>query len=158
MKLLPEESLRLRACMQLKEDALTKVLPLIARTRHLPYLFWSWACIISHRTFCRCHDPFSVMLGGTSMACPCARGATCPVLQPGLHVPNAFSVFSGLWLHHSSVVPGLKGSQRINQHAKCLPKEEKVFCRYSGASYFGWCSKAIPIFLFLFNSLLNNSI
>lgn len=48
MKLLPEESLRLRVCMQLQEDALTKVLPVIARTCHLPYLFWSWVCII-HR-------------------------------------------------------------------------------------------------------------
>lgn len=105
MKLLPEESLRLRACVQLEEGVLTKVLPVTARTCHPPYLFWSWVCII-HRTFWQCHDPF-----------------TFPV-------PNAFSVFSDLWLHYFSVVPGIKSSKRNNQHEKYLSKEEKLSCRH----------------------------
>lgn len=130
MKLLPEESLRLRVCMQLQEDALTKVLPVIARTCHLPHISSGAGCALFTGTVCRCHDSF-----------------TFPVA-------NALSGFSDLWFHYSSVVLGPKSSKRINQHVKCLSKKEKLSCRHSRASYFSWYSKAIHIFLFILTQTL----
>lgn len=96
MKLLPEESLRLRVCMQLQEDALTKVLPVIARTCHLQSLFWSWV-FITYKTFCRYHDPFTFL------------------------VTNAFTVFSDLGLHYSILTQTLKQFYLINKANLNLP-------------------------------------
>lgn len=147
MRLLLEEvSLRPRACAQLKKDALTEVLPVNARTCHLPYLFWSWVCS-SHEEFCRCHEPSTTRLGGpawhvparsqrsAALACCCSQGS-----MPWMH-SQCFQT----WLCYSSVVSGPKGSEKINQHTECLAKEEKLSCRHSRAFYFSWCSKVIHI-------------